>query len=329
MGLGLLLGLAGAVSAHPLAPSLLALDELDEATPGLVRVTWKTPLQTPAGVRLRPLLPAHCTQRTEGVASEEGTGLVLRFRVDCGERGLVGSTLSIADLDRSGTNALLRVALADGRAFQTVLRASQPSFTVPDRPAAAHVVKSYALLGLSHITFGIDHLLFVLALVLLVRGGRVLVLTITAFTVGHSITLSLAALGAIRLPTAPLEVAIAASLLVVALELAHEGRGGETQRLGRFPQALAFAFGLLHGLAFASALAQIGLPQAEIPLALLAFNVGIELGQLAFVAATLCLLAALRPIAARAPATLGSVPAYAIGTLSVYFLLDRVAALGG
>jgi hydrogenase/urease accessory protein HupE len=183
-------------------------------------------------------------------------------------------------------------------------------------PGAAAVLSSYVRLGVLHISTGPDHLLFVLGLVLLVVGRRRLLWTITAFTVGHSVTLSLASLGLVHIPPAPIEVAIALTLLWVAIELARDRAQPTWSR--RFPWALAFVFGLLHGLGFAGALAQVGLPDSEIPLALFGFNVGIEIGQLIFVGAILLV----RPLT-RDP-RLSPVPACAIGTLASFFMLDRL-----
>ena len=178
-------------------------------------------------------------------------------------------------------------------------------------------------MGFEHLLGGADHLLFVLGLVLLLRDGRRLLGAVTGFTLGHSVTLSLATLGFVQVPSAPVEVGIAASLFWLATRLAREGQGGE--RLAH-PFGLAAALGLLHGLGFAGALAQAGLPSGEIPLALFAFNLGIELGQLALVAALLALRAALRPLAARMPGWLARAPAYAIGTTAAALVFERVAA---
>jgi hydrogenase/urease accessory protein HupE len=182
-----------------------------------------------------------------------------------------------------------------------------------------------------HIATGFDHLLFVFGLVLLARGTRRLLWTVTAFTAGHSVTLSLAALGVVRFPTAPIEVAIAGTILALAVELARgpveADRSARESLLRRRPWAVAFAFGLLHGFGFAGALAAVGLPQEEIPVALFSFNVGIELGQVAFVALVLALRRLLAPALAGAPAWLVRAPVTAMGTLAVYWCLDRGARL--
>jgi len=186
------------------------------------------------------------------------------------------------------------------------------------------VLRDYVRLGVHHIATGFDHLLFVFGLVLLANGTRRLLWTVTAFTAGHSVTLSLATLGVVRFPTAPIELAIAATILVLALELAQER---SESWLRRRPWAVAFAFGLLHGFGFAGALAEVGLPQEEIPVALLAFNLGIELGQLAFVACVLALRSLVAPALAGAPAWLRNAPVTVMGALAVYWCLDRGARL--
>jgi hydrogenase/urease accessory protein HupE len=314
---------AGSAAAHRLAPSLL---ELRESAPGgALEVLWKTPLQRPAGVELAPVLPEDCAVEGAPRPGAEGTAATLRFRLVC-EGGPVGRRFGVEGLGASRTEALVRVALADGRSFQTVLRGDDPPFLVPERQRPLQVLLAYLGLGFRHILEGLDHLLFVLGLVLLVNGVRRLVWTITAFTVGHSITLSLAALGFVGLPQGPVEVAIAFSILVVAVEIA--GRDPERPTLlARLPWLMAGGFGLLHGLGFAGALREIGLPQEEIPLALFSFNVGIELGQLVFVLAVLGFASLARSPFSRAPVWLTRVPAYAIGSLAAYWCIERTAGL--
>jgi hydrogenase/urease accessory protein HupE len=249
----------------------------------------------------------------------------VRFFLACAG-GPVGRRFGVEGLGRSRTEALVRVALADGRRFQTVLRGGDAPFLVPERQPPLEVLGAYLGLGFRHILQGLDHLLFVLGLVLLVSGLRLLVWTVTAFTLGHSVTLSLAALGFVGLPQGPVEVAIAFSILVVAVELAGRDPDRPTW-LARFPWLVAGLFGLLHGLGFAGALREVGLPQEEIPLALFAFNGGIELGQLAFVLAVLTVMALARSWLAAAPAWLARAPAYGIGSLAAYWCIERSAGL--
>ena len=223
------------------------------------------------------------------------------------------------------TDALLRVHLADGRMAQAVLRGNSPFFTVPPRAGFLDVVHAYLALGLEHILTGPDHLLFVLGLVLLVRG-RQLLWTITAFTLGHSVTLSLAVLGFVHIPPRPVEALIAGSIFVVAVELTRQAQG-RTLWMGRVPWGMACAVGLLHGLGFAGALAQVGLPAHEIPLALVSFNGGIEVGQLLFVGLVLAVRAALSLSPGPWPSAVALIPAYAIGSLAAFWVFERVTAI--
>jgi len=309
--------------AHKLAPSLL---ELREAPGGELAVRWKTPLQRPTGVDIEAVLPAHCEATSTPVAETEATGVNLRWTVRCGDRGLVGSELSVTGLAESATNALVSIQLADGRSFRSVLHAGEPIFVVPERQEAMDVMGDYAWLGVEHILTGFDHLLFVLGLVLLVEGRRLLLYTVTAFTLGHSVTLSLAALGYVNFPSGLVELVIAFTIVLLAAELARPVPQASSW-MRRFPWGVAFLFGLLHGLGFAGALAEIGLPQEEIPLALFSFNVGIELGQLAFVALVLLLRLLLRPVIVHGPGWLVRVPVYGIGGLAAYWCIERGVGL--
>jgi len=294
--------------AHRLAPSLL---ELAAEGAGVFELAWKQPLLQPRQAALRPRLPERCAPLGEPRLERDAESATLRQRLDCGERGLLGARLGVDGLAESGGQALLRLALEDGRVVRAVLDARRESLVVPARPRRQDVVLDYAGLGFAHILAGLDHLLFVLGLVLLVAGRRSLLLAVTAFTVGHSLTLSLSVLGLVGVSPAWAELAIAASIGVVALELA-DPQGASRLR----PWAAAGLFGLVHGLGFAGALRQAGLPQGEIPLALGCFNAGIEGGQLVFVAGVLALA---RPLRRLAP-----LPAYAMGALAAFWCLERL-----
>jgi hydrogenase/urease accessory protein HupE len=315
------LACATPASAHPLAPALLQLRELPD---GKTEVTWKTSVVRVRGARVEPILPEGCRGAGEPTVKQEGDGLIQRWTIVCGEGGLVGRVVGVSGLGTGRSDALLRVALADGRVVQRVLRADEPTFeiTAGDRPTS--VFGGYLRLGFDHILGGVDHLLFVFGLLLLASSTRLLIETITAFTVGHSITLSLAALGIANVPSAAVDVLIAISIFVLAVELAR-GKNAPPTLLRRFPWLMAFLFGLLHGLGFAGALREIGLPEGDIPMALLSFNVGIELGQLAFVFAILSGGVLLRRILVRLPGWAERVPVYAIGCLSAYWVLDRIS----
>jgi hydrogenase/urease accessory protein HupE len=315
--------LAAPASAHRLAPSLLAIDE---AADGSLEVLFKTPRLRPSGVEVGPELPSHCENDGDPRAESDQGSVTLRWTLRCGGGGLVGSRFAVKGLAESGTNALLRIALSDGRRVQAVLHAGAPSFVVPERPTGWSVFRDYLRLGADHIATGFDHLLFVFGLLLLSSGGRRLVATVTAFTVGHSVTLSLAALGFVRFPSALIEVVIAGTILLLALELARPVGSSDTA-LRRRPWLVASGFGLLHGFGFAGALSEVGLPQQEIPMALFSFNVGIELGQLAFVALVLAVHAVVSPLLVASPPWLLRAPVTAMGALAVYWCLDRSAGL--
>lgn len=321
--------LAAPAPAHPLAPSLL---ELRAAGGGTFDVLWKTPAVRVRGSDLAPRLPGHCTPARDaaGVAAVPtweplGDGLAQRWRVDCGAEGLAGSRVAVDGLAASRTDALLRIEFADGRRVRGLLRPDAPSLVVPRRESALAVARAYATLGVSHILGGFDHLLFVLGLVLLVRVPRTTAWAITGFTAGHSLTLALAVLGLLRVPTGPVELGIAGSILWLGVELSRPGH--ELAARGRRAAALALPFGLLHGLGFAGALREAGLPSGDIPLALFAFNLGIEAGQLAFVVLVLSGLALARRAVPNPPAWAPLVPAYAVGTLAAYWCFQRAAGL--
>jgi hydrogenase/urease accessory protein HupE len=318
----LLLALAAPALAHQFAPALLEIEErsADEAA-----VKWKQPAVRVQGSQLRPVLPVECEGIGDPVVQQEGTGLRARWRIRC-PGGLAGKSVGVEGIAGSQADVLLRITLRDGRRLRHVLKAEAPSFRIDADSSHTGVFKDYAVLGVGHILRGWDHLLFVLALVLLVGWGRSLMWTITSFTAGHSVTLALAALGVVHVPQAPMEAAIALSIYFLAVELtsAHKAKRTLTQRA---PWAVAGGFGLVHGLGFAGALAEVGLPTAEIPLALFSFNVGIELGQLAFVGAVLLVAAALRKIPVTWPQWAKAVPAYGIGTMVAFWFLQRAVAL--
>jgi hydrogenase/urease accessory protein HupE len=317
-----LLALAPAARAHPLAPAVLEIRELGG---GRAAVGWKTALVRPRGAELEPVLPARCRDVGPRAATEEGAGVWTRWAVDCGPGGLVGEQVGVAGPGSRTLPALVRVVLADGRVVQGVVSPGRPVLTVPPRPRRLAVMRDYARLGIGHIATGPDHLLFVFGLVLLAGTLRRILGTVSAFTAGHSVTLTLAALGVVDLPSRAIEAAIAASVLALAVELARPPERPTLVR--RRPWAMAATFGLLHGLGFAAALREAGLPAGEIPLALVSFNGGIELGQVAFVLGVLAVRRAGRGLPARGPAWAWRVPVYAMGSLAGYWWLERAIAL--
>lgn len=319
----LVAGTGPVADAHPLAPALL---ELHAGSDGRVDVHWRTSAIRSRGVDLVPRLPAHCAPIGEPATQFDAVSVSRRWTLDCGSAGLVGGTVGVDGFGAVGIDVILRVALPDGRVVGGVLRADRSELTIPARQTPSEVAIGYLDLGFQHILGGPDHLLFVFGLLLLVARARPLLATITAFTLGHSLTLAAVTLGVVRVPSGLVEVLIAASVLVLAVELAGPA-SDPPGLLRRKPWLMACGFGLLHGMGFAGALAEVGLPQEEIPVALLAFNVGIELGQLVFVAAIGAVLFASRRIRSRAPAWLGRVPAYGIGSFAAYWCFERAAAL--
>ncbi len=318
--LALSLSITQFAHAHRFAPSLLKVNEI---APGQYNMVWKTPAKATSNVPLRPVWPESCKVKNASPAQLEGTGKVSTWQLHCtnlGEDGLVGDTLGVAGLGANQASAMVMVALLDGRQFQEVLNAEQPEFVVPAESSAGEVMGDYSLLGMEHIWGGIDHLMFVFGLLLLVGGGKRLLWTITAFTVGHSITLSLVTLGFFDYPVALVEFTIALSIFVLAVELTRKSRN---DMLWRNPWWLAAGFGLLHGMGFAGALAETGLPQGNVPLALLFFNVGIEIGQIAFIVAVLALWYLLRKPLGPWQDRLLPVPVYILGALSAMWCIER------
>ena len=318
LALGLLL--VQAAEAHRFAPSLLKVTEIADQQ---YAVVWKTPAQGTSSTPLRPLWPDSCEITNSSPPQMEGTGRVDSWQMRCdqlGEDGLVGETLGVDGLGPNQASALVMVSLLDGRNYQQVLDAGQTQFVIPAESSAGEVAGDYSLLGMEHIWGGMDHLLFVFGLLLLVGGGTRLLWTITAFTVGHSITLSLVTLGFFDYPVALVEFAIALSIFVLAVELT---RIRKHDMLWRNPWWLAGGFGLLHGMGFAGALAETGLPQDNLPLALLFFNVGIEVGQIAFILAVLAIWYLVRKPMAPWRDRLMPVPVYVLGSLSAMWCIER------
>jgi hypothetical protein len=239
---------------------------------------------------------------------------------------LSGQTVTIAGLEYTLTDALLRVTLADGTTITHMLRPESPSFEIRAGATSAVAIRDYLRLGIEHILLGVDHLLFVFGLLLLSKGFRLLIKTITSFTVGHSISLALATLGLVNVPAAPLNAAIALSIVYLAAELVRARRGERSLTIRR-PWLMSFGFGIVHGLGFAGALVNLGLPEPAIPLALLFFNIGVEIGQVLFILLVLVLLAAWRRMELRIPAWGEPLPAYAMGGVAALWFVGRFVAM--
>jgi hypothetical protein len=306
--------------AHRFAPSLL---KVVETAPQQYNVVWKTPAQGVSNVPLEPRWPPTCEVVNPAPPQLEGTGVVTSLQLQCtdlGADGLVGETLGVSGLGANQASAMVMVSLLDGRQYQEVLDTERAEFVVPAESSAGDVASSYTWLGMEHIWMGFDHLLFVFGLLLLVGGGSRLFWTITAFTLGHSVTLSLVTLGFLDFPVALVEFTIALSIFVLAVELTRTER---RDALWRNPWWLAGGFGLLHGMGFAGALAETGLPQDNVPLALLFFNIGIEIGQITFILVLLGLWYLVRRPLASWQGRLLPVPVYVLGALSAMWCIER------
>ena len=303
----------------------LAYLELRPAGTETYELLWKVPARGgDARLRLNVVLPPATVDLVEPRATFAGASHIERRRIRQ-PGGLEGKTIAIDGLAGSGAEVLARVVRDDGSAQMVRLVPARPQFVVEAAAGRVDVARTYLLLGVEHILMGVDHLLFVFALLVIVSGGARIVATVTAFTVAHSMTLVAATLGWLALPPAPVEATIALSIVFLAREIvtAWRGRPGLTQRM---PWLVAFVFGLLHGLGFAGALAEIGLPQQAIPLALLCFNVGVEIGQLAFVAAVLGIGFALRGVLEPRREWLKWTAPYAIGGIACLWMVQRIAA---
>jgi hydrogenase/urease accessory protein HupE len=311
--------------AHEARPAYL---EIKETAPGQFSVLWRTPVL--AGMRL-PLvlqLPQGVRNVKPPTVGELADSLVERRWIDAGPNGLAGQRIGIAGLELTITDALVRVEFLDGRTMQAIARPSQPWVEIAATQSRAEVMGTYIVEGVRHILFGADHLLFVLGLLLIVGNAWMLVKTVTAFTVAHSITLAIATLGYANAPALPLNAAIALSILFLGPEIVRVWRG-QTSFTIRHPWVVAFAFGLLHGFGFATALTSAGLPRQELPWALLSFNIGVELGQLGFVALVLALKRSFRVLEVRWPRWVQALPGYTVGTLGAFWTIQRLVPLVG
>jgi hydrogenase/urease accessory protein HupE len=307
--------------AHEVRPGYL---EINETAANQYSVLWKVPMKGNAVLRLSPAFPSSCEQLTPPSSRPVAAAMVRQWTISCND-GLTHGEIAINGLAQTLTDVLVRLKHRGGTTQTVRLTPQAASFVVKGEPSSMEVISTYLLLGFEHILLGLDHLLFVFALLLIVQGWKRLVGTITAFTLAHSITLAAATLGFVNVPQAPVEAVIALSILFLATEIIHlqQGRIGITQR---YPWIVAFIFGLLHGFGFAGALTEVGLPQTEIPLALLFFNVGVELGQLAFVIGVLLLNLALKRIALQPMRWAEITATYVIGSVAAFWTIERVAA---
>ncbi len=315
--------LLGAAQAHDSRPAYLGITEI---APGRYDLLWRTPLA--AGARLPVLLKLPDTVREVTAPSERVfPDSVVERRIVERPGGLGGQRIEFVGLQGTITDVLVRAQLLDGSSTTTLVRPSAPWLELTAARGAGATAATFFKQGVEHIVLGIDHLLFVFALLLLlVASPWMLVKTITAFTVAHSITLALATLGVVHLAPLPLEALIALSILFLGPEIVKARRGHSTFTL-RHPWVVAFLFGLLHGIGFAGGLTEVGLPRQDIPLALLMFNLGVEAGQLAFVAVVLLIVRAFKVLAIEWPAWARALPAYVVGSLGAFWTVQRVALM--
>ncbi|WGL18076.1 HupE/UreJ family protein [Microbulbifer bruguierae] len=318
--------------SHELRPASL---NISQTAPHRFDVTWRVPARGDMRLSLDVQFDAKTQQASLPAAQISGGYYAERWKIQHPD-DLLGSTITIDGLNNTMTDALVRISWLDGREQVARLLADQPQLRVEEKAGNSAIAWMYFALGIEHILLGIDHLLFVLALVVLVTGARQLVATITAFTLAHSLTLAAAALGVVSVPQAPVEAVIALSIVFIAIEILHKLEGRKTLAI-RKPWIVAFGFGLLHGLGFAGALSDIGVPHHAIPLSLALFNIGVETGQLMFIAGVASLMFLFRKlpvvhqweIRTGHTATMASAlpVAYLVGGLSAWWLISRTVSL--
>ncbi len=319
---------ASAAQAHDARPNYVQITETETNT---FSVSWKVPASMPGGALPYPTLPEGCAAERQPAGQQAGAEYIGQqvFRCDAGLSGrVVGIEFPIINPSLS---TLYKIRLGNGEEHLRILKPSETEWTVPDAENRFAVATEYTQLGIEHIWIGIDHLLFVACLLFIARTTRRLLITITGFTVAHSITLALSALDLVRVPTPPVEAAIALSVVFMAWEIA---KGNQNSLTHRFPVAVSASFGLLHGFGFAAVLRDIGLPQTELPTALLFFNVGVEIGQVLFVLALLVAFFVLRPVFVRLLrsakdgdvhwSSLTAPASYLIGTVASFWMIERV-----
>ena len=309
---------AAPVFAHKLAPSLL---DVEGQTANQFAVMWRTPAVS-GSISPEPIFPPSCSLDVRQQQAV-GTSMERHWLMKCPD-GLEGETFKVMGLTASRTAALLKIDLADGRSYSQLLRRDGQAYTVPREAGTMAVVWQYFVLGIEHILIGVDHLLFVTGLLLLAATWKQLLVTVTAFTVGHSITLACVSLGVIPEVASWVELAIAATILYLALELSYKRMA---QHSGRVRWPVIALFGLIHGLGFASVLDELGLPQNDLMAGLVAFNIGIEVGQLLFVATLALLIAALGRLSPQAGPVVRSAAVYGMGGMAVFWCLDRAEGL--
>ncbi len=286
-------------------------------------VLLKLPSKDNQKLPIEMIIPKGCISTTPKISHLINNTYLDSWQMKC-NNGLTNKTLLLKGLEKTNIELLLRLELLSETSHSTLLTPSKASYIVPKNDSSLKILQTYTWLGITHILLGFDHLLFVFALLLIVNSMRRLLWTISAFTLAHSLTMAIATLGIVHIPQAPVEAIIALSILFLAMEIMHE-KQGKVGLTSRYPWLIAFIFGLLHGFGFAGALAEIGLPQQAIALALVFFNIGVELGQLIFIATIVSIIVALKHFTyPNLLSKLQTVVIYMIGGVSSYWLIDRV-----
>ena len=324
----LLLFIAGwpvAIRADDLRPGYLEIREMPATPQNAYRyaVTWKAPIKPGLAASVMPTFPTDCAELSAPERSIDSAALLTRWTIGC-TTSLAGRSISLAGIEDTPGDALMRYQALDGGTQAARLTPSTPTANIAAKPDRWQVARTYFVTGVEHILMGYDHLLFVLSLVLLLNGAWRVAATVTAFTIAHSLTLIATTLQLVSLPRAPVEAAIALSIVFLAVEIVKR-EPGNPRLSERIPWIVAFLFGLLHGFGFAGALAEIGLPQGEVPTALLTFNLGVEAGQLVIVAAALMTIALLKRVRQNWLDPAKTVAAYAIGSVAAMWLIIRIS----
>ena len=317
-----MLALSFDLSADEFRPALL---ELTEQEGGWVEVLWKVPTRGEQVLAITPVMPDFFKPFGPGSSRRVPSAMIETRSYSTGGQGLHGAVLSVEGLSAVPADVVVRISLRDGIEHSAILRSNNSSFTIPKQIGNRELAVSYWRMGTIHILEGFDHLLFLLTLLLIVTGIWPLLKTVTAFTLAHSLTLALATLDLVHIPQVPTEGVISLSIMLLAVEVVRKNQGQITLS-ERYPWLIAFTFGLVHGLGFAGALYEIGVPQHAVPLTLLMFNVGVETGQILFVVTVSLLLAALSHLHGRTALTLVRATPYAIGGLAAFWTIDRVSS---
>ena len=318
------LGVPSPADAHPLAPSVLSFEQSGQ---GEVTMRWRAPVKRPTGQSLRPRVPSVCevAEPVTVALNEEETAVTETRGLRCDPPDMTGAVIVVDGFEDSNINVVVRVVRADGTVHHAILDAGTPQLTITSPEDESYTFFEYLMLGVEHLLTGWDHLTFVIGLLILFGWHRRLLAAVTAFTVGHSLTLALSVLGFLSVPQAIVEALIAMTIVVLALEIQSERHGP----VWKHPWTLPGSLGLLHGLGFASVLFDAGLPSDEIPLALLGFNLGLELGQLGVIAVAWAIYAAVRSAIPAGWRGNRAFPAYVIGSLAAFWVIERTLSVFG